>query len=168
MQVFTYNIFYKLIYKFGNIVISILLLIYLIPVALNLDKNLILIIPFVVSLIIIYYINKKYLDFYKIVPYKIEADDDKIVCSDFSLRKKVFTIYYKDIELLMGGIFDGRHRGLMKVYDGKNKICIGFFDKMTNSNKLVTIILSKVDKKIYDEVVDRLQSKKIMPGEKKK
>lgn len=168
MQIFTYNIFYKLIYKFGNIVITILLLIYLIPVALNLDKDLILIIPFVVSLIIIYYVNKKYLDFYKIVPYRIEADDDKIVCSDFSLRKKVFAIYYKDIESLMGGTFDAKHRGLMQVYDGKNKICIGFFDRMTNSNKLVTIILSKVDKKIYDEIIDKLQSKKIMPGEKKK
>jgi hypothetical protein len=168
MQVFTYNFFYKLIYKFGNIAITILLLVYLIPVALNLDKDLILIIPFVVSLIIIYYVNKKYLDFYKIVPYKIEADDNKIVCSDFSLRRKVFTIYYKDIESLMGGIFDAKHRGLMQVYDGKNKICIGFFDRMTDSNKLVTIILSKVDKKIYDEVIDKLQSKKIMLSEKKK
>jgi len=168
MQVFTYNIFYRLIYKFGNILITILLLIYLIPVALNLDKSLILIIPFVVSLIIIYYVNKKYLDFYKIVPYKIEADDDKIICSDFSLRKKVFTIYYKDMESLTGGIFDAKHRGLMKVYDGKNKICIGFFDRMTNSNKLVTIILSKVDKKIYDEVIDHLQSKKVMPKGKNK
>ena len=43
----------------------------------------------------------------------------------------------------------------MKVCDGKNKICIGFFDRMKNSNKLVTLLLSKVDKKIYDEVIEQ-------------
>jgi len=56
---------------------------------------------------------------------------------------------------------------LMKICDGKNKICIGFFDRMKNSSKLVTLILSKVDKKIYDDVIGILESVKIRQKNKK-
>ena len=56
----------------------------------------------------------------------------------------------------------------MKVCDGKNKICIGFFDRMKNSSKLVTLLLSKVDKKIYDDVIEHIQSIKIKPETKNK
>ena len=105
--------------------------------------------------------NKSYFTFYKLVPFKIEADDDKLVCSHFLFRDKKITIHYKDIESLKGGIFEAKYRGLMKVSDGKNKISIGFFDRMKDSSKLITLILSKVDKKIYDEVINKLESVKI-------
>jgi len=102
------------------------------------------------------------------VPYKIEVDDEKIICSHFLFRDKTITILIKDIESISGGIFDGRYRGLMKVCDGKNKLCIGFFDRLKNSSKLVTLILSKVDKKIYDKVIEQIQSSKIKPEIKNK
>jgi len=168
MQVYTYSWFWKLIYRYANIVVSVLLVFYLIPLAVNLDKNLLLLLPFIISLFLIYFVNKSYFVFYKLVPYKINADDEKIVCSDFFFRKKTITIYYKDIESLTGGIFEARYRGLMKVCDGKNKICIGFFDKMINSNKLITIILSKVDKKLYDNVISKLEEVKLRRSKKTK
>ena len=56
----------------------------------------------------------------------------------------------------------------MRVCDGKNKLCIGFFDRLNNSSKLVTLILSKVDKKIYDKVIAQIQSTKIRPEVKTK
>jgi len=133
-----------------------------------LDKNLIILIPFLLSLFILYYLNKSYINFYKLVPYKIEIDDEKIICSQFLFRDKTITIFLKDIESISGGIFEGRSRGLMKVCDGKNKLCIGFFDRLKNSSKLVTIILSKVDKKIYDTVIEQIQSSKIKPEIKSK
>lgn len=168
MQVYTYSWFWKLIYRYANIVVSVLLVFYLIPLAVNLDKNLLLLLPFIISLFLLYFVNKSYFVFYKLVPYKINADDEKIVCSDFFFRKKTVTIYYKDIESLTGGIFEARYRGLMKVCDGKNKICIGFFDKMINSNKLITIILSKVDKKLYDNVIGKLEEVKLRRSKKTK
>ncbi|HQF41950.1 MAG TPA: hypothetical protein PK073_03480 [Ignavibacteriaceae bacterium] len=168
MQVYTYSWFWKLIYRYANIVVSVLLVFYLIPLAVNLDKNLLLLLPFIISLFLIYFVNKSYFVFYKLVPYKINADNEKIVCSDFFFRKKTITIYYKDIESLTGGIFEARYRGLMKVCDGKNKICIGFFDKMINSNKLITIILSKVDKKLYDNVISKLEEVKLRRSKKTK
>jgi len=101
------------------------------------------------------------------VPYKIESDDEKIICSQLLFQKKSLVILYKDIESLTGGIFDGKYRGLMIVIDGKNKISIGFFDKLTDANKLVTILLSKVNKNIYDDVIGKLELLKIKPGTKK-
>lgn len=42
------------------------------------------------------------------------------------------------------------------------------FDRLKNSGKLVTLILSKVDKKIYDKTIEQIQSSKIRPETKNK
>lgn len=168
MQTFTYPIFWKFIYRYSNLVITPLLITYALSLIIIIQNNLIILIPFLLSLFLLYYLNKSYLTFYKLVPYKIELDNEKIICTDFLFSNKSITIFIKDIESLSGGIFDGRYRGLMKVCDGKNKIIIGFFDRIINSNKLVTLILSKVDKKIYDKVIEQIQSIKIKPDMKKK
>lgn len=94
------------------------------------------------------------------MPYKIEADDEKIICTDFIFSDKKVIIYYKDIDHLSGGIFDAKIRGIMKACDGKNKLCIGFSEKMKESQTLITLILSKVKKEIYNEVIERLQALK--------
>jgi hypothetical protein len=83
-----------------------------------------------------------------------------MICFDFFLSKKEVIIYYEDIESLSGGIFDNRISGIMKVCDAKNAVCIGFYHRLTNSNKLATIILSKVKRHLYDEVLEKLISKK--------
>ena len=168
MQTFTYPIFWKFIYRYSNLVITPLLITYALSLIIIIQNNLIILIPFLLSLFLLYYLNKSYLTFYKLVPYKIEIDNEKIICTDFLFSNKSITIFIKDIESLSGGIFDGRYRGLMKVCDGRNKIIIGFFDRIINSNKLVTLILSKVDKKIYDKVIEQIQSIKIKPDMKKK
>ena len=158
-QIFSYPLLFRLIFKFGNLVVTFFLIVYSIPLVVYLDQNNILIIPIVVSLFIIYFINRYYFNLYKILPYKIVADDDKITCLDFFLSKKEVIVNYEDIESLSGGIFENRISGIMKVCDGKNAICIGFYNKITNSNKLATIILSKVKKSLYDEVLEKLISK---------
>ena len=159
MQTFTYSFIFRIIFRYGNIFVTILLLLYLIPLVANISNNKILILPLALSLLLIYIINRSYLTYYKILAYKIEADDEKIICSNFLLSKKVITIYYTDIESLKGGVFERKSSGIMKVYDGKNNITIGFSQKMKDSGKLITLILSKVNKKIYDEVIERLAAK---------
>ena len=168
MQSFTYPFIWKFIYRYGNLVITPLLLLYALSLVSLIDKNLIILIPFLLSIFILYFLNKSYINFYKLVPYKIEIDEEKIICTDFLFRDKTVTIYIKDIDSISGGIFEGKYRGLMKVCDGKNKLCIGFFDRLNNSSKLVTLILSRVDKKIYDKVIEHIQSLKIKPDPKSK
>lgn len=168
MQVFTYSIFWKFVYRYLNLVLSPLLILYILPLALNLDKNLILILPFVISVYMFYYLNKSYFIFYKLVPFKIELDDEKIICSQFIFKEKKIIIQIKDIDSLTGGIFNGRYRGLMRVSDGKNKISIGFFDRMINAQKLVTLLISKVDMQVYNDVIPKIEELKIKPENKNK
>lgn len=168
MQSFTYPLLWKFIYRYGNLVITPLLLVYALSLVTLIDKNLIILIPFLLSIFILYFLNKSYINFYKLVPYKIQIDEEKIICTDFLFRDKKVTIFIKDVDSISGGIFEGKYRGLMKVCDGKNKLCIGFFDRINNSSKLVTLILSKVDKKIYDKVIEHIQSLKIKPDQKSK
>jgi len=155
MRIFTYSLFYKLLYRYGNIPVTILLIIYLIPSVVNIDRDLWYLIPVILLLGLIYLLNKQYLNFYKIVPYRIEADDEKMMCTDFSFSDKEFTMYYRDIESLTGGVFDGRLSGVMKVYDRNNQVTIGFFNRLKNADKLQTLLLSKVPQKVYDDVVER-------------
>jgi hypothetical protein len=122
----------------------------------NLDKNVAYLIPVILLMLMIYLLNKHYLNLYKIIPYKIEADDEKMICTNFIFSKKEFIIYYDDIESLTGGVFEGRFSGVMKVCDRKNQVCIGFFNSLRNADKLQTLLLSKVPRKVYDDVVDRV------------
>jgi len=159
-QTFVYPVFFRLLYRYGNIPVTFFLSIYLIPSVINLDKDLIFLLPVSVILILIYLINKRYLFLYQVVPYKITADEEKLICSNFFLSNKVTIIYYTDVENLSGGIFSGKLKGLMKVFDGKSKICIGFFDRIKNAKGLQTIILSKVNSEVYNNVVESVGLRK--------
>ena len=159
-QTFTYPFLFGLLYKYGNIAVTLLLVFYTAPIVFYVDQNYILLIPIVISLLLIYFVNRQYFALYKILPYKIKADDEKLVCSSYFLSKGDVTIYYEDIESLKGGMFENKMSGIMKVHDGKNSVTLGFYTKLNNSSRLVTIILSKVKKELYDEVLDRLTEKK--------
>ena len=160
MQTFTYSLIVKIIFRFGNIFVTLLLSIYLIPVFYYIDQNMILILPLIIAVIILYMVNRTYLSYYIILPYKIEVDDEKIICSDFLLSKKVITIYYKDIDKLQGGVFSGRSSGIMKLRDSKSNLRIGFSQKINNSEKLIALILSKVPKDLYNEVINNITEKR--------
>lgn len=129
----------------------------LIPLFLSLDSNAILLIPIIISLLIIYFTNRFYFLIYKTFPFKISADENKLICTDFMFRKKEVVIYYKNIKSIEGGIFEGRLSGIMKVCDGETGICITFSHRIKNSTKLIALILSRIDKKLYDEKIKALQ-----------
>lgn len=161
-QTFTYPFLFRIIFRYGNIIITPLLLLYTIPLVTFLDEKIILAFPLMVNLLLIFFLNRHYFNLYKILPYLIEADDEKITCSKFFLSKKEVVIYYNDVSALSGGIFENKISGLMKVCDGKNNVCVGFYQRLNNSSKLATILLSKVNRNIYDNVLE-----KIISGKKK-
>lgn len=168
MRSFSYSYIFRFIYRFGNIPVTILLSFYAVTLGVNIDKGLVFIIPFVVTFSVIYFLNRHYLLLYKILPYKIQIDDEKMVCSDFLFYKSEVIIYYKDIISLEGGIFSGKISGIMKIKDGVNNRIVGFYDKMNDARKLETWILSKVKKQIYDEVVERIGLNNKKPESKNK
>lgn len=157
METHTYSFFIKFLYRYGNIFITLLMILNLIPLVIYLDTNVYFIIPIAITLLIIYFTNRFYFLIYKSFPFRIEADEEKIVCTDFMFRNKEVVIYYNNIKSISGGIFEGRLSGIMKVCDGDKNICITFSHRIKNSTKLIATILSKVDKKIYDEKIESLQ-----------
>lgn len=157
-QTFTYPFIFRLIFRYGNIFVTPIIIIYSIPLVYYLNEKPILAFPIIVNLFIIYFLNRHYLKLYKMLPYKIEADDDKLVCTDFFLSKKIKTIYYNNIFSISGGIFDNKISGLMKVCDGKNNFCMGFYHRLNNSHKLATIILSKVKRELYDQTLEKIKA----------
>jgi len=159
-QTFEYPLFFKLLYRYGNIPVTFLLSVYLALSVLYVDKDLAYIVPIVGLLILIYFLNRRYLYLYQVVPNKIIADDEKLTCENFFFSSKDVVIYYKDIENLSGGIFSGKLKGLMKIHDGKSKICIGFFNKIKDAKNLQTIILSRVNSEVYNNVVENVGLRK--------
>ena len=159
-QIFTYPFLFQIIFRYGNIIVTSVLILYSGPLFYFLDEKPILAFPLIVNLAIIYFLNRHYLNLYKILSYRIEADDEKIVCSNFFLSQKEITIYYIEISSLAGGIFDNKISGVMKVCDNRNNVCIGFYQRLNNSSKLATIILSKVRRELYDNVLEKIQSGK--------
>lgn len=157
METHTYSFFIKFLYRYGNIFITLLMILNLIPLVIYLDTNVYFIIPIAITLLIIYFTNRFYFLIYKSFPFRIEADEEKIVCTDFIFRNKEVVIYYNNIKSISGGIFEGRLSGIMKVCDGEKNICITFSHRIKNSTKLIATILSKVDKKIYEEKIESLQ-----------
>lgn len=155
-QVFTYPFIFRLIFRYGNIIVTPVLLVYSVPLLTFLSEKIILAFPLLVNIFILYFLNRHYINLYKTMPYKIEVDDDKITCSDFFLSRKQIVIYYIDIVSLSGGIFDNKLSGIMKVCDEKNDVCIGFNQKLNNAGKLATILLSKVNRPLYDKVLQRI------------
>ncbi len=160
MKEHKYSKFAILVYRFGNIPVTFFLSLYLISLGINLDAGWVYIVPFIITLLLIYFLNKHYLTLYKILPTKIIADEEKMICSGFFMSAKEITIYYKNISELNGGIFSGKISGLMKVIDGENNFTVGFFHKLKNAKELETKILSKVNRDIYDEVINRIGFKK--------
>lgn len=156
MKIFTYPFLYRLFLKYGNIPLNIMMIIYLVLSISYLHNHIFTLIPVSVSLLFIVILNRQYVMMYKIVPFRIEAYDDRLVCSKFIFRKKKIEIYFSDIERLYGGIYEGKLRGILKVYDGKQKVTVGYFSTIKNSNTLGTILLSKVKKPVYDKVIDKI------------
>ena len=76
-KIFTYPLVFRLIFRYGNILITLLLILYSLPLLYYIDSKSILIVPLLVNLFIIYFLNRHYINLYKILPYRIEADDDK-------------------------------------------------------------------------------------------
>ena len=160
---YSYSFFYRAIYRYGNIPATIILFAFLISAASNINYSLIYLFPFVITALLIYYINKQYLTMYKILAYNISADKEKITCTDFLFSKRKIVIYYSEIEILEGGIFDGRYNGLAKVCDRRSKICIGFFSKISNSVQLEKTLLSNVNDQVYSRVLQKLKVTKRNP-----
>ena len=110
-----------------------------------------------VILIIIFFVNKFFLRLYRILPFVIEVDEQKITFSQFIRKDKKIILHFSEIEKLEGGIFYGKSKGLMQIEGGKTTI--GFFHHLTNANIFITTLLQNVPLEVYKKVEIKIHSR---------
>lgn len=160
MEKFRYSFFAKIIYRYGNIIATLLLSVHLIASLFYIQKNWLYIFPGLINFLVIFLVNKYFIRTYKFFPFNFEVDNEKMICKNFFLSNKKLEIYYKDIDKISGGIFSSYPTRPIYIYDSRQKIKIGFYSHVGNFQKLLTKILQNVPQKLYNEIMDQFKEMK--------
>lgn len=153
MITFKYSFISKLIYRYANIPATIFLLLYLVSSFAYMFQQWYYIFPFLLNLLIIVILNRYYFRSYKLFPFRIDIDTEKMICSDYFNGKIIVEINLQDIDLIEGGSLYGSPAKPILVHDAVNDIVVGISPHMKHHNKLITIILSNVKKEVYNNVL---------------
>ena len=157
MTTHTYSLLAKFIYRWANIPLTIILVFYLIVYILAAFYQWYYVFAVMFEGAILFFLNRHYIKGYKLFPYKISVDDEKLVCEDFLLSDKTVTIRFSDITDIKGSIFSGNKSRPLYIYDGNNNQTIAIRIHLKGYNQVVTKILSNVSKDIYDSLLDRMK-----------
>ena len=155
MKTYKYSFFAKFVYRFANIPATILMVLYFLSSLIGLLNEWFYVFPLLLNGAIIYFINRFYFRSYKIFPFQIEADNTKMICSDYFFSKKKFEVPYNDLTKITGGLFSGNTSRPIYLYCEKLDETIGLHSHIKNHNELLTTILSNIPKKLYDEMLEK-------------
>ena len=85
----------------------------------------------------------------------IKVNNEKMICSDFVIKNRILEINHSDINKIKGGIFSGRNYS--PLYISTDNETIGISPHMRDFNKLLTIILTNIDKDLYEELLESIK-----------
>lgn len=156
MSTHTYSFIAKLIYRWANIPLTIVLLFYLVVYILASFYQWYYIFAVIFEAGILFFLNRHYIRGYKIFPYKISIDNEKMICEDFFFSKKSLIIYHRDITEIKGSIFSGNKARPLYIVDNNNQ-SIAIRIHLQNYNQVVTKILSNVNKELYNSLLDKMK-----------
>ncbi|MFA3783906.1 hypothetical protein ABRY23_12670 [Melioribacteraceae bacterium 4301-Me] len=159
MYTFTYPFIQKLIYRYGNIPINLMLIFHIIFSFYMISEEWYFPIYILFNLAILFIVNKYFFKTYKLFPFKITANNEKIICENFFLSKKKIEIYHQNINKIRGGIFSGYLTRPIYIIDDKQNITIGFYPHAGNFNKLLTIILQNIPQKLYNDLIKEITTR---------
>lgn len=157
MITFKYSLLSKIIYRYANIPATFFLLLYLVSSFTYIFKEWYYVFPFLLNLFIIFILNRYYLRSYKLIPFKIDINNDKMICSDYFKKSVVHEIYLNDIDTIEGGSLSGTPAKPILIHSKKDDVFVGISPHIKNHNKLVTIILSNVKQDVYNTVLSQAQ-----------
>jgi energy-coupling factor transporter transmembrane protein EcfT len=157
MQTFEYPLLAKIVYRYANIPVTIILIIYFIASIGAVSESWIWVLSVIAHALLIFFINRYYWRSYKSFPYKIEIDNEKMICSNFFMSQKKVEINLIDIETLRGGIFSNSLTKpiFMKIKNSDSEI--GFHFHLKNYNKLLTTILSNINQGLYNSLLEKIK-----------
>jgi hypothetical protein len=158
MTIYKYSIFAKIVYRYANIAITIFLLFYVIASLMMAFQKWTYIFVSLVNLLIIFYLNRYYIRSYRIFPFKIVADSQKLICSNFFLSKKSIEIEIQNIDRISGGFFTGWPTRPIYLHDCKKNVTIGFYVHTGSFKKLLKTILENIPQNLYEELLSGLKA----------
>ena len=170
MRTFKYPFIARILYRWANIPITLLLLLYFVASLFALPHYWYFIFPVVINGGVIVMLNRYYLRTYRTFPFEIQIDNEKMICSDFLLGEKQVVINLYDIDKITGGIFSGHPLRPIVIHDGRQDITIGFYQHVKNFNQVLTVILSNVKQELYNELIQNAQKirDEFLSGKKRK
>lgn len=166
MITFKYTFFSRIIYRYAIIPINLILLFYILVSVISISDDWKLIFPLLIKIILLYIFNRFYLKMYKTFPFKIEINNEEMICSDFVINDRKVTINHSDITNISGGIFSGRNYKPLNIFT--NEIKIGISPHIKNYNELLKIILTNVKKELYLKLLNDIKSNSINTAKTKK
>jgi hypothetical protein len=158
MQTFKYSLPAKLFYRYGNIPLTILLLIYLWASIIGFLTQWYFIFFVAINSAIIVSLNKYYVRTYKQFPFSIKADNEKLICSDFLFTSKTLEIRIADIDKITGGVFNGYPSRPTYIHDERESITIGFYSSSGKLNELLLIIIKNINENLYQQLIDKMKN----------
>ncbi len=168
MKVFRYSIFTKFIYRYANIPVTFILGFYFLVSALTITESWFSVASAVIHAALIIIINRYYFKSYKVFPYKIEIDNERMICSDYTFTNKKVELKLKEIDKISGGIFGRSSTRPLYIYDSSNNTKIGVHQHLKKFNELLTIILSNVPQELYNDLLEKVKNLKLDRSDKKK
>lgn len=160
MKTYRYSFLSKLLYRYGNIPLTFLLLIYLATSAIGFFSHWYFIFFFFVNLTIIVWLNKYYIKTYQHFPFTISADNEKMICSSFFFSKRSVEIKFSDIDEIRGGIFSGFQTRPIYIHDSRQNITVGFYSQVGDFKQLLTTILKNIPQELYDKLLQEMKGEK--------
>lgn len=157
MKTFKYSFISRLIYRYANIPVTLFLIIHLFVSVAGVQQNWIFIIPLLLNLLVLVWINKFYYKSYNTFPFHIEIDNEKMICTDFFDRRKKVVLKHSDITKIKGGIFSGNRARPIYIYDENHNIVLGFHHHLKGFNAVLTLILSNIKQDLYESLLDQIK-----------
>ncbi len=157
MILFKYNPFYKFFYRYGNFVVTIMFALHSLSLVYALPENWKMIFPLLIYVLIVFVIHRFYFKLYKKMPFKIFVDNEKIIFDDFFKLKQV-EVKISDIKNLDGNIFSGRLLKPLRIQFDDQEILV--YPYLKDFNNFIKILLSNIEKELYEDLLEKLRPKK--------
>ena len=154
MQKFQYPWYAKVLYRWANIPLTILLIIHWGASLIAILDNWIFVFPLVINTLVIYLLNRFFLRAWKQFPFSFEMDNEKMILSDFMNKEKVIEIKHSEIDKIYGGVLTGQPTRPVYFEVTKRNLKIGLFHHVKGMSKILTIVLSNVPKELYKELLN--------------
>ncbi|MBI9072407.1 MAG: hypothetical protein JEY94_12465 [Melioribacteraceae bacterium] len=164
MKTFKFSIIAKFLYRYSFIPIASIMLFYIVVSASGIHLDVMNVLPMLINILFLYVIIRFYVKSYAQFPFEIEVTEEKLICKNFKYGKDGFEIKFADIKNIEGGVFENKPTKALVIYAEGKEQSISISPHMKNYNRLLTLILSRINKNMYDDLILKVRENQKLPA----